>query len=92
MVLWGTPKELVILQVLTHALEDQRKRMVSDGATPAVVTCEVMVTHSRCSGRPETDRPIQAQAERRQAGLTGEAVVIKNHKILWTPRRKRHVG
>ena len=50
--------------MITHALEDQRKRMVSDGATPAVVTCEVTVTHSSCSGRPETDRPIQAQAER----------------------------
>lgn len=72
--------------------EDQHERMVSDSARLAVVTCGVTATHTSRCGRPETARPIQAQAERGQAGLTGEAAVVKNYEILWTPEGERECG
>ena len=69
MVLWGTPEEPVILQVLTKALEDQHERVVSDSARLAVVTCEVTATHTGCCGRPETGQ-ANSGSSRERTGWT----------------------
>ena len=69
MVLWGTPKELVILQVLAEALEHQHERMVSDSARLAVVTCGVTATHTSRCGRPETGQ-ADSGSSRERTGWT----------------------
>ena len=92
MVLWGTLEELVILQVLTEALEDQHERVASDGARLAVVTCEVTATHTSRCGRPETGQADSGSSRERTGWTHWRGSSRQKLRSLMDPEGKRECG